>query len=44
VEEALYRSRGYEPPVDDLPWQDDYSPDTPPRDSRSRLQTYFGKS
>jgi hypothetical protein len=24
VEEALYRSRGYKPSVDDLPWQEDY--------------------
>jgi hypothetical protein len=24
VEETLYRARGYQPPVDDLPWQDDY--------------------
>jgi hypothetical protein len=24
MEEQLYRMRGYLPPVDDLPWQDDY--------------------
>jgi hypothetical protein len=24
LEEALYRARGYEPPVDGLPWRDDY--------------------
>lgn len=24
VEEGLYRTRGYRPPVDDLPWEDDY--------------------
>lgn len=24
VEESLYRNRGYEPSVDDLPWRDDY--------------------
>ena len=24
VEEALYRSRGYLPPVDSLPWRDDF--------------------
>lgn len=23
VEEQLYRSRGYSPPVEDLPWQED---------------------
>lgn len=24
VEEQLYRIRGYRPPVDDLPWQEEY--------------------
>ena len=25
LEESLYRSRGYLPPVDDLPWQEDFA-------------------
>ena len=24
VEEAIYRTRGYRPPVDELPWEEDY--------------------
>jgi hypothetical protein len=24
VEEQLYRTRGYRPPVDDLPWEEEY--------------------
>jgi len=35
LEEPLYRSRGYLPPVDDLPWQDDYLTKKPIADSGS---------
>jgi hypothetical protein len=24
VEEGIYRSRGYQPPVNELPWEEDY--------------------
>lgn len=24
IPESLYRTRGYEPPFDDLPWKEDY--------------------
>lgn len=24
VEEGIYRARGYQPPVDGLPWEEDY--------------------
>ena len=24
VEEGVYRTRGYRPPVDELPWEEDY--------------------
>jgi hypothetical protein len=35
LEERLYRARGYQPPVDTLPWQDQYGKLQPSADSRS---------
>lgn len=34
LEEALYRARGYLPPLEDLPWQDHYLKLKPSADSR----------
>jgi hypothetical protein len=35
LEERLYRARGYQPPVETLPWQDQYGKPQPSADSRS---------
>ena len=34
LEERLYRARGYQPPVETLPWQDQYGQPQPSTDSR----------
>jgi hypothetical protein len=35
LDEGLYRTRGYLPPVENLPWQDQYLKLQPSMDSRS---------
>jgi hypothetical protein len=30
VEEGIYRARGYQPPADELPWEEDYLRRHPP--------------
>jgi hypothetical protein len=36
IDEALYRSRGYAPSFDDLPWQDEAQPAPPWKRARPR--------
>lgn len=36
VDEQLYRTRGYEPPVENLPWEEDYFRKKPSPEAASR--------